>query len=147
MTFIDRVRIPQAERDYAISNTPLFLLGKLRSNSAVQAIATGFDANEIFAALTKSLGRKPRTLVAAVRPYAYLVALSLKGDIPLLRNAASLDAPHHDWFRYLATVLLEMTPAVSIEKMYAPGQLFSQRLVFKAVNEQPTINKINLTPG
>jgi hypothetical protein len=98
------VDLSQAERDYLISNTPLFLLRKLQGNPVVQQISQNTSRAVLLSTLRTSLKREPRTLKTAVRPYAFLVALAMKrgGEI---KEIAKWKAPHHRWFNFMATVL------------------------------------------
>ena len=101
------VDLSQAERDYLISNTPLFLLRKLRDNSVVKNMAQGASSTSLLSALRSSLKHEPRSLATAVRPYAYLVALSMQQQPAFWKRAAALNAPHHQWFKFMAEVLSE----------------------------------------
>jgi hypothetical protein len=99
--------LADAEMALAVANTPLFLLRKLRSDSSVQSISRAKSVAEILDALIFQLKRQPENLTQEVEPYVYLVALSMKRDLPSLKQAANMDAPHTKWFRYLAEVLVD----------------------------------------
>ena len=88
MTDLSDVRLPLAEQAFAVANTPLFLLRKLRSDPAVLEIARVAQPKAILSALKKSLRRKPKTLSDAVSPYVYLVALSMTRDLGWMEEAA-----------------------------------------------------------
>lgn len=102
-----RLKLRQAESDFSVANSPLFLLRKLRVDPAVLDIATHASGETIFGALRKSLSKKPETIGHLVRPYVYLVALSMKPDLSYLHKAAVLNTPNHKWFGYLAKVLID----------------------------------------
>jgi hypothetical protein len=109
-----RADLAQAVSDYAVANTPLFLLRKLRVNQTVADIARLASGPVILSELRQALSRRPRTLRGAVLPYALLVALSMTSNTLLLRRAATLRAPHHEWFTYLCEVLSNgSTPTVT----------------------------------
>lgn len=123
MKTLGEIDLSIAEGVFAVSNTPLFLIRKLRANPAVQEIGLTFDGHDILQALKASAGVKPATLTEAVRPYAYLVALSLNRDISYLKEAAKIPAKHFDWFQYVVNVLIETYRPTSFQKIHAPGQL------------------------
>jgi hypothetical protein len=42
-----------------------------------------------------------------VLPYVYLVAISLKENFALLKQAVDVDAPHSRWFKYIGAFLIQ----------------------------------------
>lgn len=124
MTSLDNISLERAEASFAVANTPLFLLRRLQSDSAVQDITnSGIGGSTILRALKKAIRLKPRTLHDAVRPYVYLVALSQNRDVSYLEEASRLDAQHFDWFGYIASVLMETYRPTSVETVYVQGQI------------------------
>ena len=125
MTDLSDVRLPLAEQAFAVANTPLFLLRKLRSDPAVLEIARVAQPKAILSALKKSLRRKPKTLSDAVRPYVYLVALSMTRDLMRMEEAARLASRHSDWFSYIAKLVLDTLQPTSFNNMQIPRTLMS----------------------
>ena len=125
-----QVDLAGAERIYAVSDAPLFLLRKLQADAAAREISSSLSVDEILDELKTSLQTKPRTLREAVEPYVLLVALQKKRNIDALKTAATLNAPYHDWFTYLSDVLLQtftstatMSLAVRGQSLVVPGQM------------------------
>jgi len=96
-----------AEAAFVLANTPLFLLRKLRSDPVVRAIAVDLSDDEIMSSLRAAVQQKPTDIREAVLPYLYLVALSIKGKIAPLREAAAIDVPYAEWFKYIGNYLLK----------------------------------------
>jgi hypothetical protein len=96
-----------AEMAFLLSNTPLFLLRKLRSDPVVAEIAHDLSGKELFDALHKAAQQEPKNIVEAVVPYVYLVALSVKGDFALLKQASDVRAPYSRWFKHISEFLLQ----------------------------------------
>lgn len=108
MSIASNIDFKSAADAYAVANTPLFLLRKLREDSAVAELASRFSGECILTALAESLKEKPKTLEEYVQPYAYLTALSMVPDRSFLDRAVSLDGSGSwEWFRYLHRVLAE----------------------------------------
>jgi hypothetical protein len=120
MTSFEEATLTQAAEMYAVANTPLFLVRKLREDSAASEISASFDGATILEELKKALLSAPRTPDEYVRPYVYLVALAQKSDNQFLQQALSL-AGHErwDWFDYIASVLLETHVATGNQEVIA----------------------------
>jgi hypothetical protein len=116
MTALKPLNLSQAQRDYAVANTPFFLLQKLRSNPAVQLWASHSDADQILRAMQRTLARTPKTLKDFVKPYAMLAALSMKGNAGAIRRATTLNASHHMWYKYLADALDQTSNSTTLER-------------------------------
>ena len=122
MKALDKIDLKRAGESFAVANTPLFLIHRLRSDPAVQEIARSSTSGKtVLQALKKAISRKPRTLNDAVRPYVYLVVLSMIRDISFLKEASHLEAMHSNWFSYIAGVLLKTYSPTSLETIYAPS--------------------------
>jgi hypothetical protein len=106
MTALHDYNYRNAASALLLANTPLFLLRKLRSDPVVAAIVHDLTEDEIIRGLRTAAKEKPNDILEAVRPYVYLVALSLKGNAGSLKQAADIQAPHADWFSYIANSLL-----------------------------------------
>lgn len=115
--------LTQAGQSYAVANTPLFLMRKLQFDPEVRAIGDTRSAQEILEALTQAINAVPTSPAEAVRPYAFLVALSQQSEIEPLHQAGSLAAPLYDWFGYIAGILIETFSPVQSEIIQLPGQL------------------------
>jgi hypothetical protein len=123
---LTRVDISGAERAFSVANTPLFLLRNLKIDPATAEIARNATGHTVLQALKQMCERRPRTLDAAVRPYVYLVALSMMPDISFLREAANVTMPYHRWFRYLAEFLVrEYRPTSFTTVSIAPSPGFT----------------------
>lgn len=113
---IEQVDLSRAAATYAVANTPLFLIRKLREDPAVSTIATEFPGDQTLTALKRAVEHYPPTdLCDYVRPYLYLVALSMKDTDAYLRKALELpNTKYWDWFNYVALALLQTyTPTQS----------------------------------
>src|SRR5208337_2829318 len=115
MTNFEDANLEQAALNYAVANTPLFLLRKVREDPVTREIADSFSGQAILAELRSSVDRSPENLLDYVRPYVYLVALSMKPEDVHLRAAARLpNIEKWNWLSYLQGVLLETyTPTES----------------------------------
>lgn len=131
MKTLDQVDLAEAEAIFAIANTPHFLIEKLRADPAVRSINSIFKGEDVLNELEAAVNDKPPTLRAALRPYAYLVALFLNPNISYLERAAKLPAPNFDWYEYIGNVLIKEYQSTSHTIINAPAQLtkplFSQR--------------------
>lgn len=112
-----------AQRIYALSNVPLFLLRRLQADPGPRTVSSNYSSQEILDELARSLKEKPRTLRDAVTPYVLLVALEQKRDLSSLQSAASLDAHFHDWYSYLASILVQSFTSTLIVPFTVPGQM------------------------
>lgn len=101
------VDLKAAEGDFAVANTPLFLLRKLRMDESVQRLAHTTPSTKLLRLLSDTLKVRPRSLRASVVPYVCLVALSLRGDFVALRKASKFRAPYSPWYKYLAEVIMQ----------------------------------------
>jgi hypothetical protein len=117
------VNLDNAAASFAIASVPLFLLRKLQADAGPIAISSKPQPSEILDELEEALKIKPRSLIEAVEPYALLVALTYKRDLSLLKRAAGLRALHHDWYTYLANVLVKTYDPTQIISLPVPGQI------------------------
>lgn len=123
MKTLQQVELKQVSRAFAVANTPLFLLRKLREDEAVREISKDFSGDEILERLKELLQREPETLRDHVAPYAYLVALAQKPDDRHLRMAALIpDPPKWGWFDYIRRVLLETYSPTKQSVILIPGR-------------------------
>lgn len=121
-----------AEGSFAVANTPLFLLRKLRGDPAVIELARNFSASDILRALKKSIRKRPHSLSDSVRPYVYLIALSIVGDAAELKEASTLAAPDADWFSYLANFIFVTHRPTTYTKITVPNTVLSSTVLFQS---------------
>ena len=101
-----------ATMSFAISNTPLFLVSRLRADPAVGDVSR-WPSRRILSALRRSLKKRPTNLESAVRPYVYLVALAQKQDAVALQEAAGYEPGHAPWYIDICDFLARtMSPTV-----------------------------------
>lgn len=102
------IDIREAVQVYALANTPLYLIRKLKEDANIQSLSRQFSGEELLTALEGSLRKNPQTLEDYVRPYSYLVALALLPKDTYLRDAAKLpNAAKWEWYPYVQSVLME----------------------------------------
>lgn len=145
MNSFSEANLSGASRAYAVANTPLFLLRKLREDTAVLEISQSFSADAIYSELRTAIIAVPHDIVTTVRPYVYLVALAMKKNEDYLRQVATLPGiANWDWLEYIRQVLLETSSPVSEQVLSIPAQLSAPTLSIHA--SSPTQdNKIVLT--
>lgn len=102
-----------AQSDFLVANSPLFLLRKLRENPVVQDMAQRALGDTLLSQLKSTLSRKPKKISNAVKPYAYLVALSLQADPKRIEMATKFNSPYHAWYDYLARLIFNSTPSTT----------------------------------
>lgn len=108
-------------RDFAVSNTPLFFLRKLKEAAAPVEFAKIYTGEELLDALRKSLRAEIETRTDYVTPYVFLMALARKPDIQYLKEVKELDGQERfDWFNYLWRVLMETYSPLMITSFEAP---------------------------
>lgn len=122
MRHLSEANLTNAVQMYAIANTPLFLIRKLREDSAVSEIALSFDGEVILEELRNVLRHDPQTAEDYARPYVYVVALAQKPEDRFLRQAFSLAGRQKwDWYEYVTGALLEMYMATKIQAVNPRG--------------------------
>jgi hypothetical protein len=116
------LNLDEAEKAFAVANTPLFLLRKLQSDQNIASWADQEkDAVNVYKCIESALKIVPNTFREAVLPYALLVAISRKEDPALLRKAGELTAEHYPWFRYLSTALIANFRSTSVQTIHTNG--------------------------
>ena len=139
MKKLQDIDLKQACRAFAVANTPLFLLRKLRQDSSVMEISRSFSPEAILKAIDVIFSQAPETLYDHVAPYAYLVALSKLSDGVHLRNALALRAPEQwNWFDYIRNVLIETYSPISHTTLWVPGKV---EIANPSPDSIPTIQK------
>lgn len=141
--------LTDASRVYSIANTPAFLVRKLQSDSVVRKISEQCSAEEILRELRTSLGsdplREPESAEAAVRPYAYLVALWFKPELEHLKEASSISAPVYRWYGVIAELLIETFSPVQNQSVTLPGVLNAPMVSLEA--SAPTTTPVIILVG
>lgn len=108
MTQIDEMQFVGAQRAFAVANTPLFLLRKLKDDADVQQVSREFNGAQLISLLESSLRYRPKTIRDAVLPFIFLVALSFKEDKKFLDATITIARGYPDeWFDYLRSVLIQ----------------------------------------
>lgn len=108
MRTLQDINLASASLTLAVANTPLFLLRKLRADPSVHEIAASFGGDEILAELSRLACSEPRDVIDYVRPYAFLVSLSMLPSIDYLKRVASIKGTDRwEWFSYIHRVLLD----------------------------------------
>jgi hypothetical protein len=122
MMVLNRVKLFEAEQSYAVANTASFLLRKLRADPVVKNLQIDYGGRALLDALKLALNKRPKTLGDAVRPYAYLVALSFDLDPSCLHDATKLVAPYAEWYQPIARLLVASRTPVSYATVNVPAQ-------------------------
>lgn len=108
MTTIDQFPLTLAQQTFAVANTPLFLIRKLRVDPDVHEISRAFDGIQLLAELERSLQSKPENLRQSVLPYVLLMSLFFKGDKSFLTASGTVARNYEDdWFEYVRQVLIQ----------------------------------------
>lgn len=108
MSSLDKYPLNQAQQAFAVANTPLFLVRKLRTDPEVHDIARALEGPELLDLLRASLASTPPSLRETVIPYVLLVSLSFKDDASFLKAALSIPRGYeNDWFDYVLQALLQ----------------------------------------
>lgn len=107
MRHLEDIDFSRAELSLAVANTPLFLVRKLKGDTAVLELSH-FNGEDLLNWLRNSLQNKPNDLSEAVKPYVYLVALAAKLDNQFLLRAADMKPSYEDdWYSYIYNVLTD----------------------------------------
>jgi hypothetical protein len=114
---------------FAVANTPLFLLRKLRAHPVVDEIQK-YHGREILSALRRSVRKRPSDLNDFASPYLYLMAIAAKQDLALLQQAADLPAPYHDWYSIIANMLIMMFRVTSVSRLEVANAIPTPNVTF-----------------
>ena len=141
------IDLTEATQAFAVANTPLFLVRKLRADEAVRSLAREFGEQELLEGLRLSIAEQPTDLTSAVRPYAFLVALSLKLQADGIKKAAEISAPNWEWFDYISNYLITSFHPVQTTRIVLSTQ--SQPMEYEAPPRStiPTDEKKIYLPG
>jgi len=135
--------LSQAAYTYGLANTPLFLVRKLQDDPAIRAISNSCSEDVILQSLRLLMGQEPTSALEAVKPYAYLVALWFKPEIGPLQQAAEMKTRAHQWYSYVAEVLIETYSPVQTQLIEVPGVLPAPSVT---PEEAPTSTRVIVAP-
>jgi hypothetical protein len=121
MIAIDVTAFIDVYRDYAVSNTPLFFLRKLKESEIPAQLAKMYSGDEILEALHVSLVSEPLTRTDYVSPYVFLMALARNLDGQYLKSVERLEGQERfDWFKYLWRVLMDSYSPLIVTSLDTP---------------------------
>jgi hypothetical protein len=104
----DKFNLTNAQSQYAVANTPLFLVRKLQEDPVVKTISDTLTGVEILRELEQAVSHRPDNLLQAVLPYVCLVALWMKPDAAFLRGATKIKPVQNDeWFKIVRQALIQ----------------------------------------
>ena len=145
MKSLDEANLSHAAQMFAVANTPLFLIRKLRDDPVVNEMANVFAPDDIINHLHKAVEHEPETLLDYVCPYVYLVALSKKPQDKFLKDVADMPGSERwDWFDYIRRVLLETYLPTGNQVIEMPGQLHSHNVNIRT--EAPVKEQVLTVP-
>jgi hypothetical protein len=147
MKSTNEIDLTEATQAFAVANTPLFLVRKLRADEAVRSLARELGEQELLEGLRLSIAEQPRDLTSAVRPYALLVALSLKLQADGIKKAAEISAPNWEWFDYISNYLSTSFHPVQSTRIVLSTQSQSMEHVLLQRSMIPTDEKKIYLPG
>ncbi len=98
--------LANARSIFVVANTPLYLLRHLVVDPVVAKLHGEIGPTKLFELIKAAISKEPQSFDDLVRPYVMLVALARGPNAALLRKASELNAPHHEWFQYIARTLL-----------------------------------------
>jgi len=129
---------------YAVANTPLFFLRKLKEDQAPSELARKYTSEEIFNALKESLVADIQSRTDYASPYVFLMALAKKDDLNLLRSVENLPGVERfDWFQYIWRVLVETFSPKLITTFDAPKEV--RPLIILGSNTSTVANELVFT--
>ncbi len=127
MKLFSKFDLSDSAQTFAVANTPLFLLRKLRQDPVVLEIARSLSARELLAEFHESLHAAPKDLVEAVAPFVYASALSMKeSDAYLLDASRNPAIDQRDWLRFFVETLFRTFSPTSRVDILVPAQLNAQ---------------------
>jgi hypothetical protein len=133
MRRLEDIDFSRAELSFAVANTPSFLIRKLKSDPAVIELSH-FEGNELLNWLMESVRNRPTSLVQAVKPYVYLIAIASKLDNQFLIRAGDIKPAYEDdWYPYIYRVLTESyKPTTTTIFSLSPGAVASNSAIHSA---------------
>jgi hypothetical protein len=127
---------------FAVANTPLFLVRKLRFDSATQTLGNFYSSVDLFDSLVSAVSKRPTDINEAVLPYVYLVALSMRPDAGVFLKRASSISPvsDYEWFGHISGYLAQAyDPVQSVVIKATPWQSPSYSIDGGAPSERARI--------
>lgn len=116
MIIPEQIAFSNAQSNFAIANTPSFLINSLRNDSTVQYLSASYSEDDLVDDLKEAVEAKATNLREVVMPFVILVALSLKPTSGGLRRAMEVvPAACDSWFQfnYVRDMLLQAHTATS----------------------------------
>jgi hypothetical protein len=144
MTLSSNIDMRSAVEVFMVSNTPLFLLRKLKALPVINEIKK-LPERELMSELRKALKRKPTIVEDYVLPYLFLISIAEKGNAATLAKALSLPAPHHSWYAIVGDAIAKSFRSTSIEHFPMPNVIPQSALSDKS-EYQTSISKLEF-PG
>lgn len=108
MIDLKSISLGNAEANYTISNTPMFLANKLRQDSAVIQLSTRHSSEDLYASILETVSKKPTSTSERVFPFVLMAALSLKTDYKLLSRLSDLNPDGYRWFGLVQKSLMSV---------------------------------------
>jgi len=117
----------------------------LQADPEVRAMADTCSGEQILDAIGSALQAEPATPAAAVRPYAFLVALWFKPTADHLREAVKFSsaAGSWRWFDYIVATLVETFSHVETQTIYVPARIGAPTA---SIQSAAATSRIILTP-
>jgi hypothetical protein len=128
MSALNEISFTEAEHTFAVANTPLYLIRKLRQDLTIYEISRSFSGDQILAELDSALRVKPASLADYVRPFVCLVALWHKPEDKYLKMSPQIpNATEGDWYNYVRRVLIETySPTINLRVQAPPRAQLSR---------------------
>jgi hypothetical protein len=140
MTDIKDVASEAASEAILISNTPRFLLDKLKSDVFISMSSKSYDGDTIFKAFSDAIKMPPNSVTDRARPYIYIAMLSVKADGVKLSEAEKLDTSSWRWMKEL--ISMAKPTASTIISTSAPLHPKVNLITSAAGNSPPSVSSI-----
>lgn len=106
-------QLANAELIYLVSNTPSFIVRKMREDTSVQKLSREFSSDDLKRGIVDSLSVEPKTLKQLVLPFLLAIALDLKNESIKLRDFINLNTSKYPGFREALAFILANSRSVS----------------------------------
>jgi len=147
MSALSQISFSEAEHTFAVANTPLYLIRKLRQDPTVYEVSKRFSGEEILGELKHVLMVEPSSLADYVRPFVYLVALWHMPDDKYLKMSPQIaNASERDWYKYVKRVLIETySPTIDL-RVQLPSRVSSSMPSFQS-DAPSAFHRVDLRRG
>jgi hypothetical protein len=119
MIDLSGINFSGAESTLLVANTPMFIIRKLRADSAVITLARTFEADALAETLRERLTTPPQTPRDRAIPYALMVALSLKNKRAMIKDLLPNLGEHYPWLRAVGESLFSSLSPVTTNELVA----------------------------